>query len=188
MFKICNTYCRYLLEDFMEAGGYAGVCLISLKSSGKTCEGARAVSNKKKKNDSFLQKVSHCIIIKIYLWGLLCLCAGNNEPPEKACVGHHGLQLARGPQEPTARGPLVPSCSRTSCAWAPCASFENPFDFMKNPDIGDVMNKFEVLGIVGEGKRFTPVQAGLGFSWGSPVAVVLPGFQRAAVWVYLICP
>lgn len=24
---------------------------------------------------------------------------------------------------------------------------------MKNPDIGDVMNKFEVLGIVGEGKR-----------------------------------
>ncbi|CAF95445.1 unnamed protein product, partial [Tetraodon nigroviridis] len=25
------------------------------------------------------------------------------------------------------------------------------FDFMKNPDIGDVMNKFEVLGIVGEG-------------------------------------
>lgn len=26
------------------------------------------------------------------------------------------------------------------------------FDFMKIPDIGDVMNKFEVLGIVGEGK------------------------------------
>lgn len=35
---------------------------------------------------------------------------------------------------------------------------------MKNPDIGDVMNKFEVLGIVGEGKRFTPVQTGLSFS------------------------
>lgn len=59
---------------------------------------------------------------------------------------------------------------------------------MKNPDIGDVMNKFEVLGIVGEGKRFAPVQAGLGFSRGSPVAVVLLGFQRAAVWVYLILP
>lgn len=37
---------------------------------------------------------------------------------------------------------------------------------MKNPDIGDVMNKFEVLGIVGEGKPFAPEQTGLGVSRG----------------------
>lgn len=186
MFKLCNRYCRYLLEDFMEAGGCGGVSDFTKVQWEDLWRSTGCF--KLKKNDSFLRKVLHCIINKVYSWGLLCLCAGNNEPPEKACVGHYGLQLVRGPREPTARGPLVPSCSRTSCAWAPCASFEIPFDFMKNPDIGDVMNKFEVLGIVGEGKRFTAVQAGLSFSWGSPVAVVLLGFQRAAVWVYLICP
>lgn len=64
MFKICNRYCRYLLEDLMEAGGYAGVCLISLKSSGKTCEGARAVSNKQKKPTAFYGKFHIVLSIK----------------------------------------------------------------------------------------------------------------------------
>lgn len=88
---------------------------------------------------------------------------------QRACVGHYGSPLAHGPREPTARGPLMPPCSRTPCAWA--SSFDNPFDFMKNPDIGDVMNKFEVLGIVGEGKRFPPVQTGSRVSWGNTVAL-----------------
>lgn len=42
---------------------------------------------------------------------------------------------------------------------------------MKNPDIGDVMNKFEVLGIVGEGKPFPPVQTGSRVSRANTVAL-----------------
>lgn len=35
---------------------------------------------------------------------------------QRACVGHYGSPLAHGPREPTARGPLMPPCSRTPCA------------------------------------------------------------------------
>ena len=85
------------------------------------------------------------------MWYLLS--AGESEPLEKACGGYYGLQSADAPREPAA-GRLVSSCSRAPSAWAPCTSHNTPFDFMKIPDICDVMNKFEVLGIVGEGESF----------------------------------
>lgn len=87
------------------------------------------------------------------VYNLVPIFAGKSEPLEKACGGYYGLQPADAPREPTA-GRLMSSCSRAPSAWAPCTSHNTPFDFMKIPDIGDVMNKFEVLGIVGEGESF----------------------------------
>lgn len=107
-----------------------------------------------------LHKVRHINVV--YMYDLVCFCAGKSEPLVKACVGYYGSHLAHAPREPTA-GRLLPSCSWTSSAWAPCASRNKPFDFMKILDIGDVMNKFEVLGIVGEGERcrFIPLHNGM---------------------------
>lgn len=95
--------------------------------------------------DSLLMRL--CTILN----GLVCFCAGEARL-KKACVGYYGFQSDRRPQGPPAGCRLL-LCSRTPCAWAPCTSYDAPFDFMKIPDIGDVMNKFEVLGIVGEGEQ-----------------------------------
>lgn len=92
-----------------------------------------------------------CMYVCMCVNNVVCFCAGKSEPLKKACGGHYGVQLAYARWEPTA-GRLTPSCSWASSTWAPCTSRSTPFDFMKIPDIGDVMNKFEVLGIVGEGK------------------------------------
>lgn len=68
-----------------------------------------------------------------------------------ACGLSHALRIAPRTLQRAARWPAVTSLSLYSLPSDKLAP-QWPFNSRKSPAIGDVMNKFEVLGIVGEGK------------------------------------
>lgn len=183
MFKICNTYCRYLLEDFMAAGGCGGVSDLT-KVQWEDLWRSTGCFTLKKKTTAFYGKFHIVLSIKS-IYEAFCVFAQVITSPQRRHVletmaynwyaALRSQQLVAPSSRPVAGHPVLELLTLhlkiLSTSW-------------RTPTLVMWWINLKSLGSWVKVSDSRPLQAGFGSSWGSPVALVLLGFQRAAVWVH----